>query len=378
MAGSPPRSGPARLVARLQRLPRGVLVAIGFGAIAVLAVIDYFAPPELSFLIFYVAPILFLVWFVGRQAGFLGSAATALFWYYEDVMSPHRWPSESAADWNIAVRLLFLLAFVWVVAELKSALERERAAAQERLERDVRIAGEVQKRLFPPSDPAIPGRECHGICGPAQGVAGDYFDFLPLPEGRFGIAVGDVAGKGLPAALLMASLQGALRSLASRSADGLVGLVGTLNAQIHSLTADYRFATLFWGVFDEKEHRLAYVNAGHNPPMLLRGSGAIERLRTGGPPLGILGEGASYQSDSVTLAPGDLLVIFTDGVTEAANAVNEQFGDERLERILREASTEPVAGVCDSVLAAVVAFEEGQPQNDDITLVAARARSHFA
>ena len=374
MAASPPRSVPARLVARLQRLPRGLQVVIGFGAIAVLAVIDYLAPPELSFLIFYVAPIFFLVWFVGRQAGFLGAAATALFWYYEDVMSPHRWPSESAADWNIAVRLLFLVAFVWVVAELKSALERERAAAQERLERDVRIAGEVQKRLFPPSDPAIPGLECHGICGPAQGVAGDYFDFLPLPEDRFGIAVGDVAGKGLPAALLMASLQGALRSLASGSADGLVGLVGTLNAQIHSLTSDYRFATLFWGVFDEKLHRLAYVNAGHNPPMLLRGSGAIERLWTGGPPLGILGGAASYQSDSVTLAPGDLLLIFTDGVTEAANEVNEQFGDERLERILRETSTEPVASVCDRVLAAVIAFEDGQPQNDDITLVAARAR----
>jgi sigma-B regulation protein RsbU (phosphoserine phosphatase) len=374
MAGSLPRSWPAKLVARLQRLPRGLRFFIGFGAIAVLAVIDYVAPPELSFLIFYVAPIFFLVWFVGRQAGFLGVAATSLFWYYEDVLSSHRWPSESTADWNIAVRLLFLLAFVWVVAELKSALERERAAAQERLERDVRIAGEVQKRLFPPADPEIPGLECHGVCGPALGVAGDYFDFLRLPGGRYGIAVGDVAGKGLPAALLMASLQGALRSLASRSADGgLAGLVGTLSAQIHSLTADYRFATFFWGVFDEKRRALDYVNAGHNPPMLLRGSGSIERLRIGGPPLGILGQ-ASYASSSVTLAPGDLLLIYTDGVTEAANGASDQFGDERLERVLRDSSTESVAGVCASVLAAVTAFEDGQPQNDDITLVAARAR----
>ena len=374
MAESPPRSGPGRLVSRLQRLPRSFRIAMGFGAIAVLAVIDYFAPPELSFLIFYVAPIFFLVWFVGRQAGFLGAAATGLFWYYEDVMSPHRWPSESTADWNIAVRLLFLVAFVWVVAALKSALERERAAAQERLEHDVRIAGEVQRRLFPPADPAIPGLECHGVCGPAQGVAGDYFDFLPLPESHFGIAVGDVAGKGLPAALLMASLQGALRSLASRSSDGLIGLVATLNAQIHSLTSHNRFATLFWGVFDEKRRALSYVNAGHNPPMLLRGNGAIERLWTGGPPLGILGEAASYESGSVTLSPGDLLLIFTDGVTEAVNASNDQFGDERLERVLREASKEPVAQICGSVLAAVTAFEDGEPQNDDITLVAARAR----
>ncbi len=373
MAASPPRSWPARLVATLQRLPRSILVAIGFAAIAPLAVIDYVAPPELSFLIFYVAPILFLVWFVGRQTGFLGAAATALFWYYEDVVSPHRWPSESAADWNIAVRLLFLLAFVWVVAELKSALERERAAAQERLERDVRIAGEVQQRLFPHADPRIPALECHGVCDPAQGVAGDYFDFLPLPDERFGIAVGDVAGKGLPAALLMASLQGALRSLASRDTAGPADLVRVLNAQIHGLIEKHRFATLFWAVFDERRRELAYVNAGHNPPMLLRSSGSIERLKTGGPPLGILGQ-ASYASSSVTLAPGDLLLIYTDGVTEAANSANDQFGDERLEHVLREASTEPVAGVCDSVLAAVTAFEDGQPQNDDITLVAARAR----
>src|SRR5262249_42558096 len=142
------------------------------------------------------------------------------------------------------------------VAELKLALERERAAAQERLEHDVQIAGEVQQRLFPPADPKIPGLECHGVCGPALGVAGDYFDFLPLPEDHFGIAVGDVAGKGLPAALLMASLQGALRSFASRNSDGVAGLVAALNIQIHSLTARNRFATLFWGVFDEKRRAL--------------------------------------------------------------------------------------------------------------------------
>jgi phosphoserine phosphatase RsbU/P len=373
MADPTPKSGPARLVARLQRLPRWVLLTIGLGAIAILATIDYLAPPELSFLIFYVAPVLFLVWFVGRAAGFLGAAASGAFWFYEDVLSPHHWPSKTSADWNIGVRLLFLVAFVWVVAELKSALERERAAAQERLERDVRIAGEVQRRLFPPSDPVIPGLECHGVCGPAQGVAGDYYDFLPLAGGRFGIAVGDVAGKGLPAALLTASLQGALRSLTSRSTDGPAAVVEELNTQMHALTEDYRFATLFWAVFDEARRKLAYVNAGHNPPMLLRRDGAIERLGVGGPPLGVLGA-ASYQSGTATLSSGDLLLIFTDGVTEAVNTSEEEFGDARLETVLRETSQAPVARVCDRVLTAVASFEDGQPQKDDITLVAARAR----
>ena len=364
---------PARLVSALQRQPRGPLVAAGLASIAVLTVLDYYAPPEASLLIFYVAPVLFLVWFVGRWAGFLGAGLSAAFWFYEDILSPNRWTSQSAADWNIAVRLLFLVAFVWVVAELKAALERERAAAQERLERDVRIAGEVQARLFPRADPAIPGLESHGVCRPAQGVAGDYFDFLPLSGDRYAIAVGDVAGKGLPAALLMASLQGALRTLASRSPGGPAELARDLNAQIHGSTEVRRFVTFFWSAYDGKRGTLEYVNAGHNAPMLLRSSGALERLRSGGPPLGIFASPA-YAQATVALSPGDLLVIFTDGVTEAVDPRDEEFGDARLERVLRETAGAPVAAVCDAVLVAVAGFQEGQIQNDDITLVAARAR----
>jgi sigma-B regulation protein RsbU (phosphoserine phosphatase) len=362
----------SRLVSTVQRQPRGLLVAGGLAAILLLTVLDYYAPPEISFLIFYVAPVLFLVWFVGRWAGFLGAGVSAAFWFYEDVLSPHHWTSRTAADWNIAVRLVFLVAFVWVLAELKAALERERAAAQERLERDVRIAGEVQARLFPRADPKIPGLETHGICRPARGVAGDYFDFLPLSGFRYGIAVGDVTGKGLPAALLMASLQGALRTLASRSSDGPAGLARELNAQIHGLTEDNRFATFFWAAYDEKRGTLEYVNAGHNPPMLLRGSGGLERLRSGGPPLGLF-KAPAYVQATVGLSPGDLLVIFTDGVTEAVDPLEEEFGDARLERVVRQAAGVPAAAICDAVLAAVAAFEQGQPQNDDITLVAARA-----
>ena len=188
--------------------------------------LDYFAPLELSFLTFYVAPVLFLVWFVGPAAGFLGAVVATAFWTWEDVLSAHAHPTITlhVTDWNLFVRAIFLALFVWVVAELKRALERERHAAQERLEHDVVIAQEVQTRLFPRKDPEIPGLDCHGVCRPARGVAGDYYDFLALEPGRTGIAVGDVAGKGLPAALLMASLQGSLRSFASMSRDGPASL----------------------------------------------------------------------------------------------------------------------------------------------------------
>ena len=271
------------------------------------------------------------------------------------------------------MRLLFLVLFVFVVAALKQALERERQAAQARLERDVEIAQQVQTRLFPRKAPEIPRLECHGVCRPARGVAGDYYDFLALDPHRTGIAVGDVAGKGLPAALLMASLQGALRSLAPLSTGGPAALAGELNAQMFSLTESARFATLFWAIFDANARSLTYVNAGHNLPMLLRAGGALERLGKGGAPLGIFG-GTAYKQDLVRLAPGDLLLIFTDGITEAPNASEEEFGEARLERLLRENAGRPISGLCELILQAVDRFQAGEPQQDDMTIVAARVR----
>ncbi len=364
----------SRFVAFFRRQPRWVLVALGLVWIAVLAALDYVAPLEISFLTFYVAPVLFLVWFVGPGAGFLGAAVSAGFWTWEDIFSAHAHPTIvlRITDWNLAVRAAFLALFVWVVAELKRALERERQAAQERLERDVEIAHEVQVRLFPRKDPEIRGLDCHGACRAARGVAGDYYDFLRLDAERVGIAVGDVAGKGLSAALLMASLQGAVRSFASMSDDGPASLARDLNVQIHALTEINRFATFFWAVYDEKQRSLTWVNAGHNAPMLLRAAGTLERLPAGGPPLGALPV-ASYRQAATTLAPGDLLLVFTDGVTEAANPAGEEFGEARLERILRERAGSSVESLCESIVEAVHAFEAGLPQLDDITVVAARA-----
>jgi sigma-B regulation protein RsbU (phosphoserine phosphatase) len=363
----------ARLATFLRRQPPAMLTAIGLSAIGLLAVGDYFAPPDVSFLIFYVAPVLFLAWFVGRSAGLLGAAASAAFWAWEDVLSPHAYASATVADWNIAVRLLFMIAFVVAVAELKGALERERRAAEERLEREVRIAQDVQARLFPQKVPKSASLECHGVCRPARGVAGDYYDFLELDRSHLGVAVGDVAGKGISAALLMASLQGALRSHASLSDEGPAQAARDINSQIHALTDSNRFATLFWAVFEEAGCALTYVNAGHNPPMLLRRSGTLERLATGGPPLGVFA-GSRYEQRTVTLAPGDVLLVFSDGITEAPGPGEEEFGERRLERLLRDRSTLPAAGLCDAVLEAVGQFQNGAAQEDDMTVVVAKAR----
>jgi serine phosphatase RsbU (regulator of sigma subunit) len=363
-----------RFVAFFRRQPRWVLVAVGLAWIAVLAALDYVAPLEISFLTFYVAPVLFLVWFVGPAAGFLGAAVSAGFWTWEDVFSAHAHPTVTLqiTDWNLAVRAVFLALFVWVVAELKRALERERHAVQERLERDVVIAREVQDRLFPRKDPEIRGLECHGACRPARGVAGDYYDFLRLDASRVGIAAGDVAGKGLSAALLMASLQGAVRSFASMAGREPAKLARDLNAQMHALTETNRFATFFWAVFDENARTLTWVNAGHNAPMLLRATGILERLPASGPPVGALPE-ASYLQSTTELSPGDLLIVFTDGVTEAASPSDEEFGEARLEKLLRDHSGSSVGSLCQRIVDTVQDFEAGLPQLDDITVVAARA-----
>lgn len=363
----------ARCAAFLRRQPRALLAVGGLGAIALLEVVDYLAPPDLSFLFFYVGPVLFLVWFVGRWAGFLGAAASGAFWTWEDLLSPHAYPSASVADWNIAMRLVFLVAFVAVVAELKGALERERRAGEERLEREVRIAQEVQARLFPQKVPQSAGLDCHGVCRPARGVAGDYYDFLELDRGHLGVALGDVAGKGISAALLMASLQGALRSHASLSDDGPAQAARAINAQIHALTDSNRFATFFWAVFEESGRALTYVNAGHNPPMLLRRGGAVERLATGGPPLGVFAD-AQYKQGTTALAPGDVLLVFSDGITEAPGENDAEFGEARLESALRDRAALPPAELCDAIIAAVLEYQAGAPQEDDMTVVVARAR----
>ena len=361
----------SRLVAFIRRQPRVLLVAVGLVAIGLLAVLDFYAPLDLSFLVFYVGPVLFLLWFVGRWAGLLGAAASAAFWFWEDVLSPHALADPATADWNIAVRVVFFVLFVIVVAALKDALQRERAAAQERLEHDVTIAQQVQTRLFPQKAPEVRGVECAGVCRPARSVAGDYYDFLALDSGHLGVAVGDVSGKGLPAALLMASLQGALRSFASMENGSPARLARDLNAQIRSLTERNRFVTFFWAVLDGRTGGLSYVNAGHNPPMLVRASGAVERLRSGGPPLGILVD-PDYHEGTTALAPGDLLVVFTDGVTEASDASETEYGEERLTGVVRGAASLPTREVCQRVLEAVAAFEAGGDQYDDITVVAAR------
>ncbi|HTO76070.1 MAG TPA: PP2C family protein-serine/threonine phosphatase [Thermoanaerobaculia bacterium] len=363
------------LVRRIAAIPKPLLTILALVFVAALWVLDYVTGPDLSPLIFYVVPVVLVVWFAGRRPGVLVSIVAAFAWFLADYLTGrHERLSPAILYWNGVEKLLFFLLLVQLLATLKSALERERHARQEFLEREVRIAEQVQERLFPQRAPRMETLECAGVCRPARGVGGDYYDFLPLEDGRLGIAVGDVSGKGLSAALLMASLQGSLRSLAAADGARVDEIVGDVNRQLCSLTEANRFVTLFFGIYDDHRRELSCVNAGHNAPMLLRAGPAgasPERLRSGGTVLGFFPE-AGWRAQSLSLAPGDVLVAVTDGVVEATNAANEEFGERRLAEVLVASRSLPADELCREVLARVAAFLAGLPAADDLTVVVAR------
>jgi sigma-B regulation protein RsbU (phosphoserine phosphatase) len=249
----------------------------------------------------------------------------------------------------------------------------EETAKRARLNREIEIAREVQERLFPQQIPAVPGLDCAGTCRPASRVGGDYYDFLALERGGLGIAIGDISGKGIPAALLMASLQASLRGQAMDGGHDLARLMTRVNRLVHDASPDNRYATFFYGQYDPATRRLDYVNAGHNPPILLRCDGSkVIRLEEGGMVVGLMPD-AAYSQASVVLRTGDVVVGFTDGISEAMNALDEEWGEERLLEALRSQGGDVVASrIVERIFERADAFVAGAPQHDDMTLVVVR------
>jgi phosphoserine phosphatase RsbU/P len=260
--------------------------------------------------------------------------------------------------------------------EATRALEAERRAATEKKEAerraayDVAIAKEVQSRLFPQRLPPLKKLTYAGICIPARGVGGDYYDYLDFGSGRLGLVVGDVAGKGIAAALLMANLQANLRSQYAIALNDLERLLKSVNRLFFETTSDTSYATLFFAEYHDDSGQLRYANCGHLPPLLLHRDGSIDRLSSTCTVLGIFSDWEFSMAD-IQLAQGDTLVLYTDGVTEAQSDEGEEFGEERLARLLREHASLPAPALLQATVDAVQKFS-GREQEDDITLVVAR------
>lgn len=252
------------------------------------------------------------------------------------------------------------------VSNLAQSLARE-AAERERIHREIEIAREVQERLFPQRIPAVAGVDLAGHCRPAQSVGGDYYDFMELEGGCLGLAVGDVSGKGISAALLMASLRASLRGMTLYGLNDLAGLMQKVNGLVYEASASNRYATFFFAVYDPASRELRYVNAGHNPPVLLRGDEVLG-LETGGPVVGLL-PSAPYVQGSLTLAPGDTLLAYTDGVSEAMTATDEEWGEERMIEAFRAVHLKGAEEIVNEMLRAADAFTCEAPQHDDMTVL---------
>ena len=256
-------------------------------------------------------------------------------------------------------------------AELLENLTAE-ITQRERISREIEIAREVQERLFPQSYPKVPGVDLAGYCRPAQAVGGDYYDFFVLGDGRLALALGDISGKGISAALLMASLRASLRSIASLQQTDLAGLIRHVNSLVYESSTTNRYATFFYAEYDPGTGLLAFVNAGHNPPYILRGTQAIP-LKATGTVVGLLPD-AEYAQATIPMHAGDVLLAFTDGISEAMNREDDEWGEDSMVATAQQMLAQPNCTVTarqllSCILEAADKFTSGAPQHDDMTLL---------
>jgi serine phosphatase RsbU (regulator of sigma subunit) len=254
------------------------------------------------------------------------------------------------------------------------AVEEQRRAAEAKLEADRRVAQELaiatqfQAKLFPQALPVLTTLDYAGTCAQARSVGGDYYDFLDLGQERLGLVVADVAGKGMPAALLMSGLQAAVRASASSSPRDLCERVRRV---VVSSLSGGRFVTFFYATIDTAAMRLRWCNAGHNAPILARADGSVERLSAGGPTFCRLFRDDPHQEETIVLAPGDRLVLFTDGASEARRG-EEEFGEDRLAAFIAAHRGESAAVLQEGIVEELTAFTSGN-FSDDVTLVVVAA-----
>jgi len=253
---------------------------------------------------------------------------------------------------------------------IENARLAEIEEADRRIQRDLSQAAEIQRGALPSAPPRVAGADLAGFNAPCRTVGGDYYDYFVYPDGRTGLALGDVSGKGMPASLMMMALHARVQVLASDPTD-LAAFMTRLNKSTCANCPSNRFITFFFCVLDAATGEVAYANAGHNPPVLMRASGEAHMVEGGGPVLGLLSM-APYQEMRLRLEPGDLLAIYSDGVTEATNTSEEEFGEERLLEVLRTNRAEPAGNIVQAVRTALAAFTAKAPQADDITLVIAK------
>ena len=264
------------------------------------------------------------------------------------------------------------LCSAYSASTLESQRMRKESEAAKLLLQELEIARVVQQHLLPQGRPEVSGLDIAGYCRSARFVGGDYYDFLPMRDGGFLFTLGDVSGKGIAAAVLMASIQASLRSQVVRPPDSLAAMMGDFNKAVYSFSTEDKYSTLFCGMVDASNSKLTYVNAGQVRPMLVRyATGEVERLDAGGLPVGLL-EVSEYEQGEVLLQPGDAVLCFSDGISEAMNPEEAMWDEFEVEQVVRSCRGVMAQEMIDRLVAATDEFAGNAEQADDMTVIAIR------
>ncbi len=259
------------------------------------------------------------------------------------------------------------------MTSLENARLFEETLEKQRMEEELNLARNMQQALLPSELPQMEAFDIAALNIPSRQVGGDYFDVVSISENRYGIAIADVSGKGAGAALLMANLQASLHALASVDVT-IPDMVARINNLIHQNTALDKFITFFYGELNTRDKTFTFCNAGHNPPYRISESGKVDELMTGGIILGMM-PNMSFETETIILEPGDRVVMFTDGITEAMDPAEEEFGEERVQELVSSQPDVSAQSILESIVAEVETFSSGAPQADDITMVIVKALS---
>lgn len=381
------------LLRHFSKQSKAQLLTKAYLTTVLITVIDYVSGPDLSLLIFYFFPIIVISWFLGKRQGFFIAVAVALATGLHDLLqTPSSFAlagQDSFHYWRFLQRGGVFLMVSFIIAALRGSESEKRNI-------ELRLARTVQAFLLPQTVQSMGDLICFGRCKSSDHLTGDFFDLIPLGPTKLAILIGDICGKGVSAALLMAYIQGLLRSHVPFVEENLGELMNNINRSLHRVTADDKFATLFIGVYDEEQRQLTYVNAGHDSPVIYRLHTATSDTHSQnklpsarmvpGTPFGTVssveamklenGElllgvdpGFEYHTASRTLRDGDVLVCDTDGIKEAFDKRGQMYGSERLADVVVSHHGESAEKILDHILQDVETFVSGEPQADDMTLI---------
>lgn len=363
---------------------------------SIIAILDYLTGLQVSFLVFYLIPVLIVTWFAGRRQGLLLSSISSIVIFNHTIWTTQSITSLTTFDillplWNFTETLAPFIIVTYTLAAMKKAEE-------EKLRCEFKVAGEVQSYLLPQSLPEMNTIKYMGMCKSNGYVSGDYYDFILVESNKLGIALGDVAGKGISGAMLMANLQGLLRSYAPMYGKNIVELMNKINHSVYASTDTNRFVTLFYGVYDDSSRLLTYVNAGQSYPILFRrtntkhptstfldiynrdlvpggkfGSNYFEKVKidSNSTVLGAFPD-STFTQHVVQLNRGDIIIIFSDGISDARDYSNNDYGEDRIAAIIEQNSELSPNKLHEAIINDVNSFVGAENQFDDITLVVAK------